>query len=407
MAISLHESIKLGFLDFWSRKVRSFITLLGIILGTMSIIVILAIVSGINEMTLVWINETGGMKKVEVRRNWRYNNPQELPDYFTMREVEFIRDNIPEVEALNVTLTVWGTQMFYGSNYTMHFMNGTLPDAVKTMQWDVAEGRFINNIDYLESSDVIVIGSALRDELFGSRNPLGQYVTVNKKRLMVIGVMSHRQMDNPMFNDNPLDWMNRYSFVPISTVIHKLGSPERIEEIEIRTFHESQSLTLKPILEDLVLNLRKGQPVFRVNTAIEEANQGQETMNMVRIIFFFISAISLFVGGIVIMNIMLATVQERTREIGVRLAVGARQVDILIQFLVQTVVVTFIGGVIGVLLSVAVTGFVGDYVGFNARLEPSMIFVALGVSVIVGLFFGIYPAVKASKLDPVKALRVE
>ena len=406
MAISLHESIKLGFIDFWSRKVRSFITLLGIVLGTMSIIVILSIVNGMNEMSLSWMNESGGIRKIEVNRNWRYQSPTNLPNYFTLREIDFIKENIPPVEAFNITIWNW-YQLSNGQNSTGASIRGTMPDFTKSEQWTVSEGRFFNQHDYMESNDVIVLGSTIKDRLFGPRNPIGQFVTIRGKRMMVIGIMAHRQMKGNRWNQNPLEWLNQQSFMPASTMVNKLGAPETISEIGIQCFDEKQPFVLKPILEDILLNMRKGQPIFRVESAIEDVEEMKENTKVFRIIFFFISAISLFVGGIVIMNIMLATIQERTREIGIRLAVGARQIDIFVQFLVQTVVVTLIGGTLGVLLAFTIVDAVGNYLEMSTKSDVSMVIVALCVSCIIGLFFGIYPAIKASKLDPVIALRNE
>jgi len=406
MAISLPESISLGFIDFWSRKIRSFITLLGIVLGTMSIIVILSIVNGMNEMTLRWMNETGGVRKLTIKRNWQYQSTTNLPNYLKMKEVEYIKDNIPEVDAFNIEKWGW-YRIKYNQNSVMWSVLGCLPEAQKTMQWTVSTGRFFNKHDYIESNDVIVIGSTVKENLFGPRNPIGQYITVNDKRLMVIGVMMRREMEGNMWSQNPLEYLNRQSFVPITTMINKLGEEDQINEITIQSINDKQSYLLKPILEDILLNLRKGQPLFTVESAIENVEQLKQNMKMFRVIFFFISAISLLVGGIVIMNIMLATIQERTREIGVRLAVGARPIDIFVQFLVQTIVVTFIGGALGVLLAMSIVDVVGKYLKMSTHLDIYMIVIALSISCIIGLFFGIYPSVKASKLDPVKALRYE
>ena len=406
MAISLHESITLGFIDFWSRKVRSFITLLGIVLGTMSIIVILSIVNGMNEMSLSWMNESGGIRKMNIYRNWRYQSQTNLPSYFTLREIEFIKENLPPVDAFNVAIGNW-LQLSNGQNSTQCYAQGTMPDFTKTEQWAVSEGRFFNQHDYMESNDVIVIGTTLKDRLFGPRNAIGQYVTVRGKRMMVIGIMAHRSMPGNRWSQNPLEWLNQQAFMPVSTMVNKLGVPETISEIAIQCFDEKQPYIVKPILEDMLLNMRKGQPIFRVESAIEDVAKMQEDTKMFRIIFFFISTISLFVGGIVIMNIMLATIQERTREIGIRLAVGARQIDIFVQFLVQTVVVTFIGGTLGVLSAFTIVDAVGNYLEMSTKSDVSMVVVALCVSCVIGLFFGIYPAIKASKLDPVIALRNE
>jgi len=405
MAISVSDSLKLGFIDFWERKTRSMITLIGVVLGTMSIIVILSIVKGMNEMTLRWMNETGGMKLISISRNWRYNNPLQLPDFFTINEINFIKENIPPVEAFNAYNTDWGISLSNVNNQTSAYLNGGMPDMQKIMDWKVEQGRFFTYYDYKVSNEVIVLGSTIKDELFGAQNPLGKYITVQNTRLMVIGVMTKRIMEGFLGNNNPLEWENRRAFIPLTTSINKLGKKDQISDISIKTYSEEQAHSLKPIIEDILLNLRRGQPIFEIESRVEEASKMKENSKMLTVIFFFISCISLFVGGIVIMNIMLATIQERTREIGIRLAVGAREIDILFQFLIQTVLITFIGGILGVTIAISLIDFVGKYLKMNTKLDLLMILIALGVSVIVGLFFGIYPATKASKMDPVIALR--
>jgi putative ABC transport system permease protein len=352
------------------------------------------------------MNERGGLRKISIVRNWAFNNTLNLQTHFTMREFDFIRENIPEVDAINTEITQSG-MISRGENSTWTRIIGTLEDFEKVEEWTVSEGRFIRQFDYRESNDVIVIGTTVKEELFGPRNAIGQYVTVQGRRLMVVGIMEHRSMPGNMWSDNPLEWMNRTSIIPLSTMINKMSASDALEAITIRAFDEIQPFILAPILEDIVLNLRRGQPVFSVNSAAEQAEEMQENSRMFRIIFFFISMISLLVGGIVIMNIMLASIQERTREIGIRLAVGARQFDVFIQFLIQTIVVTFIGGILGVILAVSILDVVSGFLNIAAKLDVQMIFVALAVSVIVGLFFGVYPAIIASKLDPVKALRYE
>ena len=410
MAISIRENLKLSIFDFFSRKIRNLITILSIVLGTMSIIVILAIVNGVKEASLSWMMETGGVKKINVYQIWNAENKLNLPTYFTLKELDFIRENIPKVEAFNATIYQW-SQLSYGSNATGAQVMGTYEDFTIVDQWDADKGRFFNHIDITNSSDVIVIGSTVANELFGTRNPIGEYITVGKKRLMVIGVMKFRSMKGQgmgMYMDNnPLEYLNKRTFVPISTMINKLRSDDRIDNISIRAINENDIYKVTSELENIILNLRRGQKLFRVESGLDDVNQANKVTQMISIIFFFISSVSLIVGGIVVMNIMLATIKERTREIGIRMAVGARQGDILTQFLIQTVVITFFGGIVGVIVAVVSLDIVGELLNLTPKLNVSMIVVALCVSVIIGLFFGIYPAVKASKLDPVKALRNE
>lgn len=409
MSISVFESVSLGFIDFWTRRLRNIITLIGIVLGIMSIIIILSIVNGLREATQKWMMETGGLKKMEIRKDWSYTDTSGQADFFNMREFNFIREAIPPVEAISASVQSGG-MISHGSATRWTQLVGTFPDYQKIEEWSVSEGRFLSHFDYVHANDVIVIGSTIKNDLFGNKNAIGQYVNIRGKRLMVVGVMDRKFLDMGMMNfgnQNPLEWYNLHSFVPVSTKVHKLSANDRLDVITIRLWDERDAYTLKPAIEDILLNLRKGRPIFSVASNQEQADKNEEASGMIQIVFFFISSISLLVGGIVIMNIQLATIKERTREIGIRLSVGARQIDIFLQFLVQSVVVTICGGVIGVVLAFVSVKHIGDALKMSPKTDISMVVVALLVSAVVGLFFGIYPAVKAAKLDPVKALRNE
>jgi len=411
MPISMGESLKLCFFDFLSHKLRNIVTIFSIILGTMSIIVILAIVNGIQQETLRWMLEQGGTLKVTVWRNWEYQGDDTLPGWFTLNEFNYIKAVLPPVDAYSTTLRNWGTSFSYGQKQAFASVAGTLPDYQKTNEWTVQEGRFITHLDYIYSHEVIVLGTSLKEMLFGNKNAIGEYITCNERRYMVVGIMTHREMKDSMSNmwmENPLEYMNRMSFIPLSTMMTKTGGNYgRIENLDIRAVNEAQVRVLVPILKDILLNMRKGQEVFWVRSSLLDSEESNNATVLFKIIFIFISSISLLVGGIVVMNIMLATIKERTREIGIRIAIGARQWDIFFQFLVQTIIITFSGGVIGAIFAISSMRYIAKFMKLNPLLEPSMVLMALGVSILVGLFFGIYPAVLASKLDPVKALRNE
>jgi len=407
MAISLKESIVFGFSDFWSRKVRSLVTIIGIILGTMSIIVVLSLVNGINKQTLQWMMERGGLSKITVHRNWQYDNPNKVRNYFTWKEIKLIRSLIPEAKYMNPQKRYWLRHSYEDNEYNTSIY-GVLPDFSKIEEWETEDGRFISEFDINQSNDVIVIGTQVRDELFESKNPIGQFITVHERRLQVIGIMKHRYMkSNNIGSDNALGYLNRRTFVPLSTMIHKGTGDDNISSLALKAQDAESAPELRKKLEAIILNLRHGEPVFMIESAQEEAEEMAENQKTFQIIFFIISIISLLVGGIVIANIMLASIQERTREIGIRLTVGARRRDIFIQFLVQTVLITFIGGILGTLVGLSILKMVSGYINIELIAELSMVLIALTVSVGIGLLAGIIPAIMASKLNPVEALRYE
>ena len=406
MAISLKESLVVGFSDFWSRKIRSFVTIFGIILGTMSIIVVLSLVNGINKKTLAWMMERGGLSKITIRKNWEYNKETNEKSYLTLKEVDLIRTLLPEAKYFDPQIRkflklVYRDKIFYGN------VNGVWPDFTNVEEWNVADGRFINNFDVKESNDVIVIGSKVKEELFGNKNAIGKFITVHNRRLQIVGVMEEKFLQGDFMNDNALAWMNRKSFIPLSTMIHKVINDDVIERFSIKAPTVEAAPEIRRKLEAIILNLRHGEPVLEVESAQEQAENMEKQSKNFKFIFILVSAISLLVGGIVIMNIMLASIQERTREIGIRIAVGARRRDIFTQFLVQTVLVTSIGGIVGVIAGLSILQIVSKYLGFELIAGVPMILIALIVSAGVGLIFGISPAIKASKLNPVDALRYE
>ena len=408
MAISLKESIIVGLSDFWSRKIRSLVTIVGIVLGTMSIIVVLSLVKGINKKTLEWMMERGGLSKISVYRNWNYEKQADVKNYFTLKEINLIRSLVPEAKYFNPQIREW-VNYSYGENTSRGSIYGVIPDFKKIEEWDVEAGRFISGFDIKQNSDVIAIGTKVKEELFGNKKAVGQFITAGKRRVQVIGVMQHRFMDNSgnIGNDNALAYLNRRTFVPLSTMIHKGTGEDRISSFTVKAKDAESAPELRQKLEAIILNLRFGEPVFTIESAQEEAEKMAENAKKFRIIFFLISAISLLVGGIVIMNIMLASIQERTREIGIRLTVGARRIDIFVQFLVQTILVTTIGGILGIVSGLSILDIVSKYLNIKLIAGFSMMIIAITVSAGIGFIFGISPAIKASKLDPVVALRHE
>lgn len=408
MAISLKENISIGLSDFWSRKVRGFVTVLGIVLGTMSVIVVLSLMNGINQQTIKWMMERGGLSKITVRRDLSFDNPNNEPRYFTWKEINLIRSLVPEAEYFNPQLREWVRYSYQDKDY-LSSIYGVVPDFTQIEEWDVEEGRFISAFDIEQANDVVVIGTEIKKELLGNKDAIGELITVHNRRLRIIGIMKHRFMkSNDAFRgENALSYLNRRAFIPLSTMIKKGTGEDEITSFTVKAKDADSAPALGNKLEDIILNLRHGEPVFSVETAKENAEQIAKNQKNFQVIFFVVSIISLLVGGIVIANIMLASIQERTREIGIRIAVGARRRDIFFQFLAQTIIITAIGGMFGILTGLSILKFISNYIGIELIASISVIMIALAVSVGVGFVAGIIPAVTASKLNPVEALRYE
>ena len=407
MAISLAESLHIGLADISTRKVRTAVTLFGIVLGVMSIMVVLAIVNGMNAVTLDWMQQRGGLNKLQIWPNWDYDFSRGGEATLSSREVDYLRSQLKDVEAFNPQVQAWGSIVQYRDTDFEATALGVYPDMQKVEDWELEKGRFINLDDIHNHNNVIVLGSTVAKNLFGNRNPLGRYVTLNRQQLMVIGVLQSKYWKNQgdgAFSGNMLEYMNRQVFLPLSTMTAKVNPNLKVNSVEIKVLPGKDVSKVQRQAEDLVLNIKRGKRLFMVSSAQEEMQTMKKSMMIFSAIFFLIAVISLLVGGIVITNIMLASVKERTREIGVRIAIGARGRDILIQFLVQTILITTLGGVFGIFAGLAIVEVVGDFLGITVKAAPNMVWVALLVSASTGLIFGIGPAYKASKLDPVKAL---
>ncbi len=409
MAISLRESVEIGLADILTRKIRAAVTVLGIVLGVMSIMVVLAIINGMNKSTMQWMEERGGLNKIEVHHNWEMDYRQWRLASFSFNELALIRSLIPEAKAFSPVVSANRFPLQKGEIRYETSIKGVYPDMTIIDEWNVQKGRFINYFDVNNYHNVIVLGSTAATELFGNKDPLGEYVVLQNNVLKVIGIMETKylKMQGGWGGDNALEYMNRQAFVPLTTMFRKTTLDQTISQLEIKANSPEEAIELRKKVQNIILNLKQGKKLFEVSSAKEQMDEMQKNGKIFTTIFVLIAVVSLLVGGIVIMNIMLASVRERTREIGVRLAIGARRVDIFIQFMVQTLLITTLGGVVGILLGYGILNMVGKYLGMELVASLSMIYAAILVSVGVGLLFGIMPAVRAGNLDPVIALRNE
>ncbi len=409
MAISFKEVVNQSLQDFWAKKIRTMVTVMGIILGTASIIIVMSIVQGSIKQTTEWIEESGGFKKIDVYMNWEYNQATSRKKSFDYDEIIDLLRPIQGIDLIDLNLNVWPSKIKYGKNDIAPWYRAVDENFFKLEEWSVQEGRPFTDFDYKNRNQVALIGTNARKNLFGSIDPLGKQIQVGKDFVTVIGILEYREFmgQSDMGQRNWLDWKNDMVLIPVQTSLKMNPAWQEISSFNLKTIDESLTESVRAKVEKTLNAQFNNKPVYRTSSNLEQREEILKQSSKFNIIFYFISAISLIVGGIVIMNIMLATIKEKTREIGVRMSIGGSKMDIFLQFLIQTVFITTLGGIIGLFVGMGLADLVAGYVNVKIAITPQLVIIALLMSSGVGLVFGIIPSWKACSLNPVTALRTE
>jgi putative ABC transport system permease protein len=411
--IELREAVGSSFESLRHHALRSFLAMLGIIFGVGAVIAMLSIGAGAERQALEIIDAMG-LRNVVVRDK-KIDRDDELQEIrrkspgLRSRDARAIADAIPGVERVVSKIEVEPWQVLSGSGKAKPRVLGVSHDYPTLVALPIHEGRFFDRRDEETFAQVCVIGDHVRRELFAFGPALGQPVKVNDHWLTVVGVLAPaggpREIEGVTVSSTADD-----VYLPVTTAESKFARAP-----------------LKSALDELVVSVAPGMPVQETAAAIgslldrlhggardytltvPEAllEQSQRTQRLFDVVMGAIAGISLLVGGIGIMNIMLATVLERTREIGVRRAVGARQVDIRNQFVAESFLISVTGGLLGIAMGLAIAEGVALYAGWKTIVTPFSILLSSGVSIGVGLVFGIYPATRAARLDPIDSLRYE
>jgi putative ABC transport system permease protein len=404
------EALTIAWEAILKNKIRSFLTMLGIIIGVAAVIIMVAISAG-TEATIQEQITSLGSNLVFVQGAMMRGGPGQAPQGgLVYDDAAAIETGVDGITAVVVEQNSSET-IKYGDVILENVeILGTTVGFPSVRDMEIADGRYFNDQEIERKSKVAVIGYSLAQELFGESNPVGQYVKVGNTKLAVIGVFKEKGLVGNTDFDSRI-------YLPISVVFQKftpsmfarfMGDSVRMIYVEV-----DPDANLDNIIVQIELLLVKRHDVtldsadFTVTTQQDIISTQESTTSAFRSLLAWVAGVSLIVGGIGIMNIMLVSVTERTREIGIRQSVGATPNDIRLQFLTEALLLSIIGGLIGVLIGVGGAYIFGTVSDMRTVISASSILLAFGSSAIVGAFFGYYPANQASKLDPIEALRYE
>jgi putative ABC transport system permease protein len=398
-----------------AHKLRSALTMLGMIFGVGAVIAMLSIGAGAERQAMAMV-ERLGLRHLLVRaRTFKDDELREVRSKslgVSARDAAAIEDGVPGVELVAPSLKIEPWKVISAGGRSEAVAYGVSWRQGELAHLDLAEGRFLDPLDERTHAQVCVIGPGVRRDLFGYGPAVGRDLKVNDVWLEVVGVLAPAAGAGAgtSFQGVSVGSVAQQIFLPVSTAErkferHPLASP--LDELVVRLKPGVSPAASAPVVKDLLDRLHGG--VTDYDLVVPEAllEQSRRTQRLFNVVMGAIAGISLLVGGIGIMNIMLATVLERTREIGVRRAVGARSKDIRFQFIVESFAISLLGGIAGVVLGLAIARGVALYAGWQTVVTLGSILLSTGVAMAVGLTFGIYPAARAAALDPIEALRYE
>jgi putative ABC transport system permease protein len=402
--MNLLECVSVALISVRSNKMRSGLTMLGVIIGVAAVVIMVAIGEGANLQVSSQIQRLGSnllvvtpgrMREPGVRTMGAFGSM----DVLTLDDVEAIRDECPSVLAVAPEISS-RVQVKHGTGSMQTQLVATTPEYLSVRAFNVSAGAFFTNADVQSALKVAVLGQGIVDELSPDQSLIGKEIKIGETRLTVIGIMETKGQSGMMNIDDTV-------YVPITTAQKRILGTKYVRTIYAQARNaKSMSSANDEIVSVLTTRLGKVE-AFSVSNQADVLEAAQDVTRVFTVLLAGIAGVSLLVGGIGVMNIMLVSVTERTREIGLRKSVGARITDILLQFLIESVVLSVVGGAIGIIAGIAGSKIATRVAGWPSAISPVSVLIPFAFAVAVGLFFGIYPASRAARLNPVEALRYE
>jgi putative ABC transport system permease protein len=400
--------IRIAFRALARNKLRSSLTMLGIVIGVGAVIAMVGVGEGAQQQVqqqiaamgsnLLFVG-SGTVNRGGTHMGWGATKTLVYDD------MKAIIRECPAVAAAAPGATS-AAQVVFGNDNWGTTVNGTEPQYFDIRNWSFAEGGPFAQADVDAALNLAVIGETVRKNLFGATDPIGETVRINNLPFRVVGLLSPKGTSAAMGQDQ-----DDVIFVPITTLQKKITGQDWLRWIMVSATSKDTSYVAQKEIESLLRDrhrIRPGQDDdFFVRNLADMADLANQAGSIMTMLLLSIASVSLLVGGIGIMNIMLVSVTERTREIGIRMAIGATEVDVQRQFLIEAVVLSLIGGAIGILFGAVASYLITQTLGWAILISPIAIVAAVVFSTAVGIFFGFYPARKAARLDPIEALRYE
>ncbi len=405
-----------GLENLASHKLRSLLTMLGMIFGVAAVVAMLSIGAGAQQKVMAFIEQLGVRNLIVEAKEAR--NEQELQKVrknsqgLTLSDYQIIRRNVGDIEDATPRKRFTPTKILPKPQQDTPVVYGVEPSYLEIGHLRVTEGRFFDASDNAAVAPVCVLGAAAKDSLFGASQAVGEYIKLNEMWCHVIGIAGPQLAPESDVSGVRTEDMNNLVYAPLNSVLYRLEDSQswlkdEIDGMYLHLASTDTSLTDAEVVRGILNSSHHDAGDFSVIVPAELLAQQKRTEQLFNTVMVAIASISLLVGGIGIMNIMLAAILERTREIGVRRAIGARRWDIIRQFVIEATLISFAGGLLGVVVGFAMSQLIAWLAGWSTVVTISSILLAFVVSISVGLIFGIYPAVKAARLDPVEAIRYE